>query len=189
MQAVKLADDMGYPVVLKIASPDIPHKSEVDGVALNLMDETVVREAFVAMMTVVETAVPAAIIDGVHVQPMLTEGQEVIVGAIQDFQFGPLVMFGSGGVEVEGLQDVAFALAPPTQVETEEMLAATWAGRKLNGFRHLPAGDQEAVLAVIRRLGQLAADFPQLVEIEINPLRVLPVGAGAVAVDARMRLG
>ena len=97
-------------------------------------------------------------------------------------------MFGSGGVEVEGLKDVAFALAPLTQPEAEYLLESTWAGRKLAGFRNLPPADREAVLDVLYRLAQLAADFPQLAEIEINPLRVLPAGEGTLAVDVRLRL-
>jgi acetyltransferase len=95
-------------------------------------------------------------------------------------------MFGSGGVEVEGLGDVDFALAPLTRGEAEGLLARTWAGRKLDGFRHIAAADKTAVLDVIIRLGQLAADFPQIAEIEINPLRALPEGAAAV--DARVRV-
>jgi acetyltransferase len=119
---------------------------------------------------------------------MILIGQEVIVGAVQDAQFGPLVMFGSGGVEVEGLRDVEFALAPVTPGEAEGLLARTWAGRRLGGFRNMPPADRAAALDVIRRLGQLAADFPQLAEIELNPVRVLPGSGGACAVDARARL-
>jgi succinyl-CoA synthetase beta subunit len=123
----------------------------------------------------------------VHVQRMLPAGQEVILGALQDDQFGSMVMFGSGGVEVEGLNDVAFALAPLTPADADHLLESTWAGRKLNGFRHLPPADKEMVLESLYRLGQLAADFPQLAEIEINPLRVLPAGQGAYAIDIRIR--
>jgi acetyltransferase len=110
----------------------------------------------------------------------------VIVGVVQDPQFGALVMFGSGGTEVEGLKDIAFGLAPLTEIEAEYMLEKTWAGRKLKGFRNLPAADRDAVLDVLLRLAQLGHDFPQLKEIEINPLRVLPDHQGAVAVDVRM---
>ena len=119
---------------------------------------------------------------------MIPAGQEVIVGAVQDAQFGPLVMFGSGGVEVEGLKDVAFALAPLTRDEAKRMLTDTWAGRKLDGYRQLPAADKTAVFDTLFRLGQLAADFPQFAEIEINPLRVLADGDGVFAVDARARI-
>jgi acetyltransferase len=94
-------------------------------------------------------------------------------------------MFGLGGIEVEGLKDVAFALAPLDSQEADTLLDSTWAGRRLSGYRSLPAADRSAVRDVLLRLGQLAADFPQLAEIEINPLRVLPAGQGVIAVDAR----
>ncbi|MCA9936855.1 MAG: acetate--CoA ligase family protein, partial [Anaerolineales bacterium] len=169
------------------------HKSDVGGVRLNLLNGAQVQRAFDEIMTAVqvavETAVPQPHIEGIHVQRMIPQGQEVIIGAVQDPQFGPLVMFGSGGVEVEGLQDVTFSLAPLTRAEAEEMLARTWAGRKLHGFRNIPAADREAVIDAILRLAQLAADFPQLQEIEINPLRVLEQGQGAFAVDGRARFG
>jgi acetyltransferase len=97
-------------------------------------------------------------------------------------------MFGSGGVEVEGLKDVAFALAPLPRAEAEEMVERTWAGRKLRGFRNLPAADRGAVLDALLRLAQLAADLPEIAEAEINPLRVLPAGQGVVALDARIRV-
>jgi acetyltransferase len=119
---------------------------------------------------------------------MAADGQEVIVGAVQDPQFGPLVMFGSGGVEVEGLKDVQFALAPLGEAEAKSLLEKTWAGQKLRGFRNLPQADRQAVTQTLLRLAQMAADFPQLAEIEINPLRVMETGDGAWAVDVRVRL-
>jgi acetyltransferase len=125
---------------------------------------------------------------GVYVQPMVAEGQDVIIGVVRDPQFGPLVMFGAGGVEVEGRGDVAFALAPLTRSDATYLLDATWAGRKLRGFRHLPPADRDAVTDVLLRIAHLAADLPQLAEVEINPLRVLPEGEGAIAVDARIRM-
>src|SRR4030042_3874309 len=133
-------------------------------------------------------AYPHVLIDGVYVQPMIPAGQEVILGAIQDAQFGPMVMFGSGGVEVEGLKDIAFSLAPLTMQDAEWMLENTWAGRRLLGFRNLPPADRQAVLKALVLLGQLSADFPQLAEIEINPLRVFPDSQGTAALDVRMRL-
>lgn len=189
VSAATLAEGMGFPVALKVASAAIPHKSDVGGVRLNLLDGPHVQQAFAEMMERVKTAISDAPIEGIHVQRMIPQGQEVIIGAVQDPQFGPLVMFGSGGVEVEGLKDVDFCLAPLTRAEAEEMLGRTWAGRKLHGFRNIPAADREAVIDAILRLGQLAADFPQLQEIEINPLRVLEEGQGAFAVDARARVG
>ena len=187
-EAVDMAWQIGFPVALKIAAPDIVHKSEAGGVRLNLQDPDGVRRAFEEVLAAGRAAAPTATIHGVYVQQMILIGQEVIVGAVQDAQFGPLVMFGSGGVEVEGLRDVEFALAPVTPGEAEGLLARTWAGRRLGGFRNMPPADRAAALDVIRRLGQLAADFPQLAEIELNPVRVLPGSGGACAVDARARL-
>jgi acetyltransferase len=187
-QAIARCRQIGFPVALKIASPDIPHKSDVGGVLLNIEDPVTLRAGWNSLMERVAAAHPSVRIQGVYVQRMIPIGQEVIVGTIQDAQFGPLVMFGSGGVEVEGLKDVAFALAPLTKPEAEYLLESTWAGRKLAGFRNLPAADRQALIQVLYRLAQLAADFPQLAEIEINPLRVLPAGEGALAVDVRLRL-
>ncbi len=187
-EAVEWSRQIGFPVALKIASPDIPHKSDVGGVLLNLEDEDAVRTGWEAITQRVSAAHPDAKLAGIHIQRMIPTGQEVIIGTVRDEQFGPLVMFGSGGVEVEGLKDVAFALAPLTQPEAEYLLTNTWAGRKLAGFRNLPPADRAAVLDVLYRLAQLAADFPQLAEIELNPLRVLPEGQGAMSVDVRLRL-
>jgi acetyltransferase len=113
---------------------------------------------------------------------------EVIVGMVRDEQFGPLLMFGSGGVEVEGMKDVAFALAPLSVRETETLIDSTWAGRRLRGYRARPPGDREGVIDALRRLGQLAVDFPEILEAEINPLRVFERGSGAVALDVRLRV-
>lgn len=187
-EASRKAQKIGFPVALKIASPDIVHKSDVGGVLLNRLNALSVVEGFAHLTQVAHTAQPTANILGVYLQPMLPAGQDVIVGVVQDPQFGPLVMFGSGGVEVEGLKDVAFALAPLAAADAEYLLNRTWAGRKLGGYRGLPPADRAAVIEALLRLGQLAADFPQLAEIEINPLRVLAPGQGVVAVDVRMRL-
>jgi len=184
-EAVRLARQLGFPVALKVASPEISHKSDVGGVLLDLHDEQAVADGFIQVIENAHRAQPGARLDGVHVQPMSFGGQEVIVGAVQDPQFGALLMFGLGGIEVEGLKDVAFALAPLDSQEADYLLDSTWAGRRLAGYRSLPAADRTAVRDVLLRLGQLAADFPQLAEIEINPLRVLPAGQGVIALDAR----
>ena len=186
-EAAHAAAATGFPVALKVISPDIAHKSDAGGVVLGLEDAAAVAAAYEAMMARLRAAFPKARLEGVLVQQMAPAGQEVIVGAVRDPLFGPLVMFGSGGVEVEGLGDVAFALAPLTAPDRAHLLESTWAGRKLVGFRHLPPADRPAVEAVLARLAQLAADFPMLAEIEINPLRVLPAGQGALALDARAR--
>ncbi|OGO36631.1 MAG: hypothetical protein A2W35_16595 [Chloroflexi bacterium RBG_16_57_11] len=187
-QAAGIAPQIGFPVALKIDSPDILHKSDVDGVLLNLRDQAGVIQGFNQIMDRARFIEPPVKITGVHVQAMADAGQDVIIGAVQDQQFGPLVMFGSGGTEVEGLKDVAFALAPMTQEEADYLLVSTWAGRKLQGFRNMPPVDRPGVLDALSRVAQLAADFPELAEIEINPLRVLPAGQGAIALDSRARL-
>ncbi len=188
-EAVEVADRLGYPVVLKVASADIPHKSDVGGVLLNVADAAAVRAGYAAVTGNARRARPQASIEGVHMQRMLPPGQEVIVGIVRDPQFGALVMFGSGGVEVEGLKDVTFSLAPLSREEAARMLERTWAGRKLRGFRSLAPADREAVIDTLVKLAALGADLPQIAEIEINPLRVLGAGQGAVAVDVRAKLG
>ena len=185
-QAVELAREIGFPVALKIVSPDIPHKTDIGGVLLGIQDGTGVADSFEHILANAKRAQPDANIVGVNIQRMIPQGQEVIVGAIQDAQFGPLVMFGSGGIEVEGLRDVAFALAPITEEEAEFLLDTTWGGRKLRGYRNLPPVDRASVKHVIYRLAQLAADFPQIQEIEINPLRILEDGIYALDIRARL---
>lgn len=187
-EAAAIAKEIGFPVALKVASSEISHKSDVGGVVLNLGDEQAVQSSFEIITQQAQQAQPDAAIEGVHVQRMIPTGQEVIIGAIQDAQFGALVMFGSGGTEVEGLKDITFGLAPLTELEAERMLDVTWAGRKLKGFRSLPPADRKTVFDTLCRLAKLASDFPALTEIEINPLRVLAPGKGAVAVDVRIRL-
>jgi acetyl coenzyme A synthetase (ADP forming)-like protein len=189
LQAAELAQEMGYPVAMKIASPMITHKSDVGGILLNQQNSQEVESGFTKIIENSRAASPDAEILGVHIQSMIPTGQDVIIGAIQDPQFGALVMFGSGGIEVEGLKDVQFALAPISGAEAEQLLAHTWAGKKLGGYRSLSPADQGAVVKIILRLAQLAADFPQLAEIEINPLTVLEDGQGAFAVDVRARTG
>ncbi|MCK6582118.1 MAG: acetate--CoA ligase family protein [Anaerolineales bacterium] len=184
-EAVEIANELGYPVVMKIASPDILHKSDVGGVVLNINDAASLQSAFTKMLTQIRSRVPPPRVDGVHLQSHIAEGQEVIVGMMRDEQFGPLMMFGSGGVEVEGLKDVAFCLGPLDQAEAEDMMRKTWAGRKLKGFRSIPAVDEGSVRDVLINLSRLAAEHDEIEEIEINPLRVL--SKGAVALDVRIK--
>jgi len=186
-EAVRQAGKTGYPVVLKIASADIIHKSDIGGVLLGLKNADEVAQGFTRLMDRARAAQPDAKVDGVHIQRMLPEGQEVITGMVRDPMFGPMMMFGSGGVEVEGLKDVAFALAPLSSAEAEKMLETTWAGRKLRGFRSIPAGDRQAVIDTLVKLSHLAVENPSILEMEVNPLRVLPPGQGAFAVDVRIR--
>ncbi|MGE5464516.1 MAG: acetate--CoA ligase family protein, partial [Syntrophothermus sp.] len=184
-EATAIADEIGYPIVMKIASPDIPHKSDAGGVVLDIRDALTLLNAYTQIMKSVRKAKPDARINGIHLQRQVPQGQEVIVGAVRDPQFGPLMMFGSGGVEVEGLQDVSFALAPLTEAEASRMIRRTWAGRKLSGFRNIPPADEASVVDILVRLSQLVMDQEWIEELEINPLRVL--AHGAVAVDVRMK--
>jgi acetyltransferase len=187
-QAVEVASQLGYPVALKVVALDVPHKSDFGGVVLDLHSPQDVVEGFENILRMTIGKVPKEKIRGVLVQKMIPHGQDVIVGVVRDDQFGPLVMFGSGGVEVEALGDVAFDLAPLTYHEVEGMVERTWAGRRLRGYRSLPPADRDAVIDVLLRLGQLAVDLPEVVEVEINPLRALPEGSGALALDVRLRL-
>jgi acetyltransferase len=185
-EAADIARELGFPVVMKVASLDILHKSDIGGVLLDVSSK---QEACIGYAQLIERASltrPNAIIDGVHLQRQIPPGQEVILGAVQDPQFGPLIMFGSGGVEVEGLKDVAFALGPLSQAEAESLVRKTWAGRKLDGYRNIPPADKSAVLEAIISLSNLAAEQPDIAEIEINPLRVLK--KGVVAIDIRVKL-
>jgi acetyltransferase len=184
-EAFDVANRLGYPIAMKIASPDILHKSDVGGVILNISDPASLKRAYTRMLEHVKSAKPNAHIDGVYIQQQILQGQEVIVGMMRDAQFGPLMMFGSGGVEVEGLKDVAFALAPLNQAEAGKMIRKTWAGRKLKGFRNIPPADEESVIDVLIKLSWLAIENENIEEIEINPLRVL--SKGAVAVDIRIK--
>lgn len=178
-EAVALATQFGYPVALKRVAPQVVHKSDAGGVALGLADADAVREAFARVVGPGERA---------FVQQMAPQGLEVIVGAQRDRQFGPLVMFGLGGVYVEVLQDVAFRLAPPSQAEAREMVAETAAGRLLAGVRGQPPGDLGGVVTTLLRVGQLMTDLPQVAEVDLNPLIVGPAGEGAWAVDVRIVL-
>ncbi len=184
--AVRLAGKLGYPVVLKLASPDIAHKSDIGGVLLNVNTAADVRSGFGLIMERARKAKPEARIDGVHVQKMAGAGQEVITGFVRDPMFGPMLMFGSGGVEVEGLKDVAFGIAPISPIEARQMIQSTWAGKKLQGFRSISPADALAAEDVLLRLSQLAMDHPQIQELEINPLKVLV--KGALAIDVRGKI-
>jgi acetyl coenzyme A synthetase (ADP forming)-like protein len=184
-QAVEAAKKLGFPVALKIVSPDVPHKSDAGGVLLDLGTDEAVAEGYQQILDAVLAAVPKAEITGIAVQPMIGDGHDVIIGVVRDDQFGPMVMFGTGGVEVEARKDVAFGLAPLTRVDAEHMLESTWAGRRLAGFRHMASGDREAVIQALIRLGQLAVEFPEVAEVEVNPLRVMR--DGALALDIRLR--
>ncbi|MFD9406422.1 acetate--CoA ligase family protein [Streptomyces sp. NPDC059989] len=186
-EAVACADRLGGRVVLKIVSPDILHKTEAGGVIVGVQGAAAVREAF---LTVVENARaydPAARIEGVQVQQLLPPGQEVIIGAVTDPTFGKVVAFGLGGVLVEVLKDVTFRLAPVTAEEAAGMLDSIKAAEILRGVRGAPAVDRWALAEQIRRVSQLVADFPEIAEVDLNPVIATPQGAPAA--DIRILLG
>jgi acetyltransferase len=187
-EALTAAEEIGYPVVLKLDSPDLPHKSELGVLALGLNSGEEVGSALQHILHQASESLPSVYIEGLLVQPEHQGGQEVIVGFVRDEQFGPLLMFGTGGVEVEALQDVAFDLAPLSREEAEAMVDRTQAGRKLRGFRNAGPADREAVIEALLRLSQLALDNEDIQELEINPLRVMPQGEGALALDVRLRI-
>ncbi|MCX7607810.1 MAG: acetate--CoA ligase family protein [Anaerolineales bacterium] len=187
-EAARFAVEIGFPVALKLASPDILHKTEVGGVLLNLTDEQAVRQGWQSIVSRARAARPAAEIRGVQVQPMVVGGQEVILGVKRDPIFGPLVMFGLGGIYVEALADVSFRLAPLSIQDAEEMIDEVRSAKLLAGLRGAPPADRRALLEAILRLSQLAVDCPEIEELDVNPLIVLPAGQGALAVDVRVVL-
>jgi len=182
------ADSLGYPVVLKGASKDILHKSDAKAVDVNIENSAALEEAFQRIMKNMERVKPDAEIDGMLVEKMAAEGKEVIIGMKRDPSFGPLVMFGMGGVFVELFKDVAFRITPITLEDVSEMIRSTKAYQLLNGWRGGLTYDIGAIEDAIMKIGQLAIDNPQISEIEINPLRVFPEGQGALALDCRMKL-
>jgi len=185
-QAAEIADQLGYPVVLKIWSPDIVHKSDVGGVKLNLASAQQVRDAFDLMMVRVPRKAPDANILGVLVQEMCGTGKEVILGMHRDPHFGAMLMFGMGGTTVEVLKDVSFHLAPITADEAKEMLVRTKTYQILKGVRGEEGVDIDAVAEGLQRLSQLVTEFPQIQEMDINPFVVGPAGSTPIAVDARI---
>jgi len=185
-QAVNIARQIGYPVVLKIWSPDIIHKSDVEGVQLGLRNDKEVRDAFDLMMYRIPKKVPDARIIGVLVQQMCSGGKEVILGVKRDPHFGPLMMFGMGGTMVEVLRDVSFYLAPLTADEAKQMLMSTKTYKMLEGVRGEEAVNIDGLAEGLQRLSQLVTEFPEIQEMDINPYIVGPVGTTPIAVDARI---
>jgi len=187
-QAANIAEQLGYPVVLKIWSPDILHKSDVGGVKVGLNNAQEVRDAFDLMMYRIPKRCPAANILGVLVQEMCKTGKEVILGMNRDRHFGALMMFGMGGTMVEVLKDVSFCLAPLTEEEAKQMLVNTRTYQMLKGVRGEEGVDIGAIAEGLRRLSQLVTEFPQIQELDINPYVVGPEGTLPIAIDARISI-
>ncbi len=187
-KALQAAGQLGYPLVLKIASEKFLHKSDVKGIAVGLHNETDVAHAWDEIMQKAKQANPEAVIQGCMVEQMAKPGREVILGMKRDPNFGALMMFGLGGIFVELYQDVAFRVAPLTRQDALEMIHATRAGVLLNGFRGEPQADLDGIVDCLLRLSQLAADFPSIAEMEINPLVVYHKNEGVLALDCRILL-
>jgi acetyltransferase len=183
--AVEAAQRLGYPVVLKVDSPDILHKTEAGVVRLGIRDAAQVRTAYADILARAAAYAPHAAISGVLVQEMVTEGVEVIIGVSYDAQLGPTILFGSGGIMVEVYNDVALHRCPITQAEARTMLSEVKGARVLHGFRGRPAADIEALAQALVHVSHLAVQLEgRLAELDINPLLVLPAGRGVKAVDA-----
>jgi len=185
--AVQAFRGMGVPqVVMKIVSPQILHKTDVGGVRLGLASEADVERAFAEITSSVRRHAPDAWIAGVSVQEMIVGGQELILGLTRDPQFGPLLMFGLGGIYVEVLKDVAFRVAPVSRRDASEMIREIRAYPLLAGYRGTEPADEEAIIDAMLRLSALSCDFPEIMELDINPVRVMPRGKGLRAIDCRV---
>ncbi|MGH6769995.1 MAG: acetate--CoA ligase family protein [Xanthobacteraceae bacterium] len=183
--AVSAAKQIGYPVVLKLASADVQHKSDIGGVILNIASENELRRAYSRLAQNLAKARPGAKLEQVLVAEQVTGGVELVLGVQRDPEVGPVLMFGSGGILLELHKDVAFGAVPPPPWQAEAMIDRTTAGKLLDGYRGMPAADRASVLAGLVALGRLAHDLGDRIEsIDVNPFVALPQGQGAVALDA-----
>lgn len=185
-EAAAQAEAMGYPVALKVVSPNVAHKSDVGGVVLGLEGHNEVAEGYDEIIRSVQAAQPSAVIEGVSVQEMASPGVEVIVGMTTDPQFGPVMMFGLGGIMVEVLGDVAFRLAPLGEGDARDMIDEIQGRQVLDGVRGQPPVDIAAIEAMLDRVSEFAAAHPEVAELDLNPVIASP--EGAIAVDARIVL-
>jgi acetate---CoA ligase (ADP-forming) len=187
-EAVALAEKIGFPIAMKIASPDVIHKSDMGGVRLNLTTPSAVQDAFDLMMLRIRKRLPKALIHGAYMERMANPGREVILGMTRDPQFGPMLMFGLGGIFVEVMKDVTFHIAPITEDEAMQMLEQTKSFGLLKGVRGQASVDLNAIATALQRISQLVTDFPQITEMDINPFMVGEPGVDSVVADARITL-
>jgi acyl-CoA synthetase (NDP forming) len=185
-EATKFADQIGYPIVLKIVSPDVIHKFDVGGVMLNLKSSAEVKDAYTKIIQNVKKHKPEAKINGILVQEMAPTSTEVIVGATKDPQFGPALMFGLGGIFVEILKDVSFRIAPITETDAREMITEVKAYPILKGYRGQPPADIDAVTKILLSTSKLVMDHMEIKELDLNPIMLYEKGAKTV--DARIIL-
>ena len=185
-EAVDAAREIGFPVVLKIVSPQVLHKSDAGGVLIDIGDEDGVRAGYNRILENVRKKVPDAEITGILVQEMAPSSTEIIVGSTKDLTFGPTIMFGLGGIFVEILKDVAFRLAPITRTDAEEMIREIRSYKILEGARGTPVADQEAIVEILLNTSKMLTECPEIKELDMNP--VLVYEKGAKIVDARIIL-
>ena len=188
-EALKVAKDIGYPVVIKVVSPDIIHKSDVGGVILNISNDDELRAACEKIRSNVKEKAPYARISGFLIQRMVPTGLETIIGATRDPIFGHVIVFGLGGILVEVLQDVSFRIVPVTEEDARAMIREIRGYRLFNGYRNMPARDEEAVVYIITKFSELLTENPNIVEADLNPVIVLERGKGAYVADARFIIG
>jgi acyl-CoA synthetase (NDP forming) len=186
-EAVDQCREIGYPCVLKVSSSDITHKSDAGGVKVGLKSDEEAAEAYQEIMASCSAKYPQAVIEGVTVQNMAPPGLEVIVGMATDPQFGPVIMFGLGGVWVEVLKDVSFKIVPLTKADAAQAVREIRAARLLDGFRGSDPVDTAALEDILMRVSEFVAKTPEVKEMDLNPIFAYP--DGAIAVDARVILG
>jgi acetyltransferase len=187
-QAARFSAEIGFPVVMKVLSDEVIHKSDVKGVVLNIKNETEAENAFSSIIHHVSSLKPGAKVLGVYITKMVPAGQEVILGIKRDPSFGPVIMFGLGGIFVELYKDVSFRVAPVNEQVAGAMISEIKAHELLNGLRGMARFDIESIKMCIMRLSQLALDFPQIKELDINPLIVQQEGYGCFVADAKIVL-
>jgi acetyl coenzyme A synthetase (ADP forming)-like protein len=187
--AKQIAKKIGYPLVLKIVSPNILHKTDVGGVRVGVEDEKDLEENYDQILFNVKKYMPDANIRGILVQEFIEDKKETIIGMSEDPQFGPLIMFGLGGIYVEALKDVSFRIAPISRKAASEMVEEIKAVKLLKGIRGENPSDIDSIIDIILKVSQLVTDFPEIMEMDINPLFVKRQGEGSIAGDARIRIG
>jgi acyl-CoA synthetase (NDP forming) len=185
-EAVSLSQKMGFPVALKITSPDVIHKSDSGGVKLSLNNATQVKKAYDEILKKVRKQYPDAVVHGVSVQKMIRPGTEVIVGTTKDPQFGPVIMFGLGGIFVEVFKDVSFRIVPINQRDAQEMIQETKGYPLLQGYRGKEPANIPALVEMILNVSKFVEENPQIKELDLNP--IFAYAKGAIAVDARIIL-
>ena len=188
-EAAAIAAKIGFPVVIKLASSTITHKTDVGGVQLNIKSESEVIQAFDEIKTRLTQIGRIHEMDGVMIQKMVTEGIETIVGVSNDPSFGHLIMFGMGGVNAELLNDVAFRLNPLTELDVQELIGSVKMSKLFDGYRGMPPSDKPALKDLLLRLSTMVEHNPQIAELDFNPVKVLPAGQGYWVVDARIAVG